>query len=273
MQPPPRPGKAVRGLLNDIPIGVLVVAIVGLTVAGVLLGVWLLRRYLPAIQEGSDAEVSSQLLSVLATLFGLLLAFVIVIEYQNYGDAQSNVSREADALAAIVRDGDAFPGAAPAQVRGAVEGYARAVVEQEWPRMRDGGDSALAWREVDGIFAVLRRIEPESHREIAFYEDSVRQLHDTIVARRDRLDAARGGLPSLITGLILIGSLVILGYAMLVGSRQAWLHGISAGAIAILIAFSLVVLLDLSYPFSGDMAIEPDPFETGALRQFFEPSR
>jgi hypothetical protein len=65
---------------------------------------------------------------------------------------------------------------------------------------------------------------------------------------------------------------VMLGYAMLVGSRKAWLHAISAGAIAVLIGFSLVVLLDLSYPFSGDLAIAPDQFENGILRQFFEPS-
>jgi Protein of unknown function (DUF4239) len=262
----------LRGVVNDLPIAVLVVVVVGLTVGVVLLGVWLLRRYLPAVREGFDAEVSSQLLSVLASLFGLLLAFVIVIEYQNYGDAQSDVSHEADALAAIVRDSDAFAGPAPDQVRRAVEEYARAVVEDEWQRMRDGGDSALAWRELDGIFAVLQGIEPGSRGETAFYEDSVRQLNEALVARRDRLDATRGGLPGLIAALVLVGSFVILGYAMLVGSRKAWLHVISAGAIAILIAFSLVVLLDLSYPFSGDLAIEPDPFETGALREFFEPS-
>ena len=263
--------SALRGLLNHVPIGVLVVAVVGLTVGIVLLGVWLLRRHLSAVREGYDAEVSSQLLSVLATLFGLLLAFVIVIEYQNYENAQGDVSREADALAAIVRDSEAFAGSAPDRMRRAVESYARAVVDDEWPRMRDGGDSALAWREMDGIFDALQRVEPRSRRETVFYEDSVRQLGEALVARRDRLDAARGGLAPLVSALILVGSAVILGYGMLVGSRKAWLHAISAGAIAVLIGFSLVVLLDLSFPFSGDFAIEPAPIETGALAQFFDP--
>ena len=152
-----------------------------------LLGVWLLRRHLPAIREGYDAEVSSQLLSVLATLFGLLLAFVIVIEYQNYENAQGDVSREADALAAIVRDSEAFAGSAPDRMRRAVESYARAVVDEEWPRMRDGGDSSLAWREMDGIFDALQRVEPRSRREIVFYEDSVRQLGER---------SLRGGIDS-----------------------------------------------------------------------------
>ena len=43
---------------------------------------------------------------------------------------------------------------------------------------------------------------------------------------------------------------------------------LSAAAIAILIGFSLVVLLNLSYPFSGDLAIDPDSFKDGVLAQF-----
>ena len=47
---------------------------------------------------------------------------------------------------------------------------------------------------------------------------------------------------------------MILGYALLVGSRSFWFHAIGAGSIALVIGFSLVVLLDLSYPFAGGFA-------------------
>ena len=36
-----------------------------------------------------------------------------------------------------------------------------------------------------------------------------------------------------------------------------------------IVAVSLVVLFDLSYPFSGDVAISPADFKTGTLSQFF----
>ena len=103
----------LRGLINHVPIWLLLIAVVGAIVGLVLLLVWLIRRLVPPVREGFDAEVSSQMLGVVAALFGLLFAFVIVIAYQNYSDAQSNVSDEADALAAIVRDSLApFPGIA-----------------------------------------------------------------------------------------------------------------------------------------------------------------
>ena len=47
--------------------------------------------------------------------------------------------------------------------------------------------------------------------------------------------------------------------------------GTTAAAIAIVVVVSLVVLADLTYPFSGDVAIAPDDFKTGALQQFFGP--
>ena len=102
-----------------------------------LLLVWSIRRLVPAIAEGFDAEVSSQMLGVVAALFGLLLAFIIVIAYENYSDAQSNVTGEADALAAIVRDSGAFQPTERDRVRASIGAYVQTVVDEEWPRMRE----------------------------------------------------------------------------------------------------------------------------------------
>jgi hypothetical protein len=69
--------------------------------------------------------------------------------------------------------------------------------------------------------------------------------------------------------LILFSSFVIIAYAVLVGSPNYWFHLLGPAAIAMVIVISLVVLADLSYPFSGEVALSSDPFKTGALQQFF----
>ncbi len=255
-----------------LPIWLLLIVVVGALVGLVLLLVWSIRRLVPAVAEGFDAEVSSQMLGVVAALFGLLLAFIIVIAYENYADAQSNVTGEADALAAIVRDSGAFQPTERDRVRASIGAYVRTVVDEEWPRMREGNDSAQAWADVNAIFAVLQRVEPKSPSAVAFYDDSVRQLNVALDARRNRLDDAGGGLPWVIGALLFVGSLVIVGYAILIGSRSFWFHAIGAGAIALIIGMSLVVLVALIYPFSGDLAIDPGPFQNGSLAEFFGPA-
>ena len=253
----------LRGLINDVPIWLLLILVVG-AIVGLVLGlVWLIRRLVPPPREGFDAEVSSQILGVVAALFGLLLAFIVVIAYQNYGDTQSNVSNEADALAAIVRDSDAFRQPDGARVRNAVGVYLRAVVADEWPRMHQWKESARAAAAVAGMYRAIQGVDPKSSRAVAFYDDSVQQLSTVLEGRRNRLDDAGGGLPWVIGVLLLMGSIIIVGYTVLVGSRSFWFHAIGAGAVAVVLGLSLVVLLDLTYPFSGDLSVGSAPFRNG----------
>jgi hypothetical protein len=262
----------LRGILNAVPIPVLMLAAVGLTFGVVVLAVWLVRRTVPATREGFHAEISAPMLGVVAALFGLLLAFVIIIAYENFLETSADVSREADSLASLVRDSAAFAEPEGDRVRDAVGNYVRAVVDEEWERMHDGSDSPRSLSALDGVFAALQSVEPRSPGATGFFDDSVRQLNDALKARRDRLEAARGGLPFEMAALILFSSFVIVGYAVLVGSPNFWFHVLGPAAIAIVVAFSLLVLLDLSYPLSGDVTIDPEPFQSGVLAQFFEPS-
>jgi hypothetical protein len=135
--------------------------------------------------------------------------------------------------------------------------------------MHQGKESARAAAAVAGMYTAIQRADPKSSRAVAFYDDSVQQLSTVLVARRNRLNDAGGGLPWVIGVLLLVGSIIIVGYTVLVGSRSFWFHAIGAGAVAIVLGLSLVVLLDLTYPFSGDLSVGSAPFRTGALAQFF----
>jgi len=256
----------MRTVVDSVPTALLVLIVVGGVVGIVLLAVWAVRRWLPATREGFDAEVSSQMLGVVASLFGLLLAFVVVIEYQAFSAAGDTVGAEADGLEAIVRDSYAFGNPGGSAVRSSIAAYVRTVVDQEWPLMREGKESPAAWDAIDGVFSAMQAYKPVSTSQVAFYDDSVRHLNSVLEARSDRLGASDGNdLPVLIAALILVGATVILGYATLVGSKSSAFHAVGAGAIAVVVGFSLVVLIALQFPFSGGLAVDSQPFREGAL--------
>jgi hypothetical protein len=264
----------MRTIVDVVPTPLLVLVVVGVVVGIVLLSVWAVRRWLPITRDGFDAEVSSQMLGVVASLFGLLLAFVVVIEFQAFSAAGDTVGNEADGLEAIVRDSYAFGNPGGTAVRSSIGDYVRVVANQEWPLMRDGKESPAAWDEIDRVFAAMQAYEPVSTSQVAFYDDSVRHLNSVLTARSDRLGASDGNdLPVLIAALILVGAVVILGYATLVGSTNSAFHAIGAGAIAVIVGFSLVVLLALQFPFSGGLAVDSSPFKEGELAQFFASSK
>jgi Protein of unknown function (DUF4239) len=260
----------VRDILNNVPTGWLLVAATAVAIGIVLLAVLVIRRLVSATREGYHAEISAPMLGVVAALFGLFLAFVIIIAYQNYLSAGTNISRETESLSALVRDSAAFPEPEGAGVRSAVGIYVRAVVDNSWPLMRNGKTGKLAVEGLDGIYAALRTVDPKSPQEVAFYNDSVTQLGTALAARQDRLQSVAGGIPSIIMILLLFNTLVILAYAIFVGSPKFWFHVLGPAAIAVVVAVSLVVLVDLSYPFSGSVTVSPDSFKSGVLAQFFQ---
>lgn len=259
----------VRDILNSVPAGLLLLAAAALAMGIVLVSVVVIRRLVPATREGYHAEISAPMLGVVAALFGLFLAFVIIIAYQNYLNAGSNISRESESLSAIARDSTAFPEPEGARVRGAVGTYVRAVVNDSWPLMRTGKTSDGADVGLDNIYAALRAVDPNSPTEMEFYRDAVSQLSTTLSARQDRLESVAGGIPSIIMILLLFNTLVILAYAVFVGSPKFWFHVLGPAAIAVVVAVSLVVLVDLSYPFSGSVTVSNDSFKAGVLAQFF----
>lgn len=113
----------------------------------------------------------------------------------------------------------------------------------------------------------MQACTPVDASQSTFSDDSVRHLDAVLEARSNRLSASDGNdLPALIAALVIVGAIVILGYARLVGSRSSAFHAIGAGAIAVIVA--LVVLLSLQFPFSGDLAISSQPFKGGALAEF-----
>jgi hypothetical protein len=115
----------------------------------------------------------------------------------------------------------------------------------------------------------MQSVQPATPAANAFYDDAVRRLNDALAARRSRVSDATGGLSALIGALLALGSLVILGYAVVVGSRSAAFHAVGAAAIAVVLGFSLMVLLVYNYPYSGGLAVDPGPFREGVLAQYF----
>ncbi len=64
---------------------------------------------------------------------------------------------------------------------------------------------------------------------------------------------------------------MIIAYADFFGAPSFWFHALGPAAIAMVVVVSLVVLLDLAYPFSGILAVSPDHFRRGDLAAFFPP--
>lgn len=225
--------------------------------AAVVLGVWALiaivvhRVLVPRI-AGPDglrlgrfeAEVASQLGIVL----GLLLSFNAVTVWEQSGAAREATLAEASALREVHELLPDLPAQQQDAVRGALRGYLRHVIDEEWPSL-GRGDPGL--NKPDSLRA-LARLARESGND---------DLHDAVAAavkaRDDRIRIATSRMLPARWGItIVLGALALLSIG-LIHAEHRRARAVAIGMVAFAIASCFLVLMAQTRPFLGALALQP----------------
>ena len=233
----------------------LALAIATLAVGVVLAAQALLRSRAP--QDGfwgrPEPNHSGSVMAVMGGVFAILVAFVMFLAFQNFVSAKRNADTEA---VAVERQFHAAKGLNPslrADVQGDLVCYARAVIEDEWPKLEDGEHSELVddWG-IENRAAVHRAdFSDPAEAESATLFDEIEQ--DREQPRRDRIATAEGFVPTLLwVALIAGGSLLILYILSFTnpGVRRP-LQMLQLAAVTTVAALNLCVVAFLDTPFSG----------------------
>jgi hypothetical protein len=258
-----------RWLLNTIPSWAIVILVVGGLMAIAAVGLVVVRRRWPQFVDGEHNDVAGILLGVVGATYGIMLAFVIVAVYEDFSDAQSTVHSEATALAELYRDTRGMDIADP--MNGAIGGYVRAVVDEDWPMMADGRLSDRGWAGVDAMFAVLQGFEPATQSQDAFLGAAIDDLNQVVEGRRARLFHAQEALPGMLQALMIGGAVLLIAFTWLFGMRLFRTQVLMVVGVAGLIGFSVVLAMMIDHPFSGDLSVSSDPFTEGILGNLSPP--
>lgn len=255
-----------RYLLNTFTTFELGLLIVGGFVVLGLAGVVLVRRWFA--NANSENDVAGVILGVLAAIYGIVLAFVIVSLFEDFRKAGADVRLEATALSKVYRDSRAFAPGPAARVRTDVGDYVYTVQHEEWPLMSHGKESEAAWAELDHIYVDLRTYEPTTESQRVFYQETVARLNDLVGARRERLNDNEESLPLTFEILLVGGALLVLAFTFLFGVKNARMHAAMVVSVAALLGFNLLLALVLDYPFSGQVVVSNSAFTSGGLAPF-----
>ena len=232
--------------------GLLVLSIAGLLVV---------RRYVPHELLAEHNEVAGYIYTVIGAVYGVLLAFVVLVVWQQHIDAQADAAREAGLLADVYRDADVLPDSIASQLRTGIETYARSVAQEEWPVLAAGHASPEARARLHAVWALVRGYAPQTAGEIAWYNEMLDRLSNAGDAREQRLHNAATQLPTLVWIVLLFGGVVTIGFSFMFGARHYALHITMVFALSGIIGMVLVLIASLDHPYTGLAMIHPDAFE------------
>jgi Protein of unknown function (DUF4239) len=245
------------------------VLIVGGACLAAVVGLVLVQRLVPVTIRKEHNDVAGFIYAVLGVIYAVLLALVVIAVWEEFGRARVTVESEANALAEIFWLAHRLPEPEGRQVQELARSYAQEVVEEEWPLMAQGrtplmehtGEVAHGWVLIDDLRATLQEVEPRTVAGQELYAEGLDQIQRLADARRTRLVAAEESLPTVLWLVLVVGGILVVGFAYLFGLENTWAHGLMVVSLAGVIALVLFTIGALDHPFSGGARIEPGAFE------------
>ncbi|MEV5505561.1 DUF4239 domain-containing protein [Streptomyces orinoci] len=258
------------GLINSLGTVVLAFLFVGGAVCLAAAGSLLVRWRFPDTIQGQHNKTIGDVLGVYAAIYGIILAFVVVADWEALGSAEVNVAAEASQTAEVLLDAGAFPAAQRQKISTAIGEYVHAVVERQWPLMRRAApDADLTNPQLTALYAAFQGYEPTTEAQKAYYNQAITNIGGVAAARRNRLTASQKELPLLLTALVYGGALVLIPLTFLYGIESIRIQLLFVCSIAALVGMSVLLVLTLDHPFSGDVSVSPEAFKQGILAQFW----
>lgn len=230
--------------------------LVGLGTTLAMLGPLLIRRFVTLDKLAINNEVAGFKFATVGVLYAVLLGFSVIVVWQKFADADDTVDKEGGAAAALYHLSRGIGGAPGAALRGALSGYLKSAVTEEWPAMGDGHESGSTRQALEAIYTALLAAN-SGNQNIALMSEIFYQLDVLTQARSAQLVAAEGAMPGVVSAILVAGALATIAFTFFFGTRNLRAQVLMTGLLSILIFSELWVIVAIDRPFTGTVKVGP----------------
>jgi len=234
--------------------------IVGSIAAAIVL-VAIVRKLFSKRDLREAHDITGNLLSVVGTLYAVLLGLVVVDSLVRFERAMDIVQQESHVLADIFLLAGRLPDPPRGRLQNMCLTYAHQVVEEEWPLMAKGRASMAARKSAFLLTRSIDGFEPRTESEKAVYPMLLEQLRDLWDCRRERIGTAEYGIPAVEWFVLLLGGGVTVLFAGLFRAESVSLQRFLTALTALVIGLNLYLVSLFGYPFAGELTVSSRPFQ------------
>lgn len=235
---------------------IMVVLYVGISIASLLI----IRKFYPHNKCKLHNDIAGFIFATLGVIYAVLLAFIVVITWQDFDKAENITISEANCIAALYRDATPFPAEFRTELKSELTNYVNAIINEEWQTMAKGQRSASVQNIQEELWKLYGGFQPKNETQKIFFTESVKKLNLAAEMRRQRIIYASTGINPLLYFVLIFGSLITIAFTMLFGTENIIPHLIMVSLLAAMIAITLFSVIAMDYPFTGDISITPDVF-------------
>jgi Protein of unknown function (DUF4239) len=228
--------------------------------AAVSLSVYLVHKYWAYKSRQEHNDVAGFIFAAVSVLYGVLVAFVVIVGSDGLASARTTTYTEADQLADVYWMARSLPSPEGSEIQVLALKYAQTVIVEEWPLMAKDESSGQAQFLFDQMRADVFGFMPRTDQQEAIYEQELASINNLSAARRDRLAAMNETIPEPIWVVLIIGGVITVCFCLLFGLRNKLVHAATVASLAVLITISLFLIKNMQDPFANSPHIGPDAF-------------
>jgi predicted negative regulator of RcsB-dependent stress response len=168
---------------------------------GLCLAVSLATRRLTNPQmRMSHNDVAGFIFTTVGAIYGVLLAFITVIVWDNYNKVAENADKEAVSALAMYRNLSLYPDQEQAgKVAQSLVAFIHSTVDDEYSAMAQMKKSPATQQAMDLLWANTRKLKPQNFQEQVLFTEIIKDLNNIAQLRSERLVSAYG---SKLTGVM-----------------------------------------------------------------------
>jgi len=219
---------------------------------------FLIRRAMTLETLETNNEVAGFKFAVVGVLYAVLLAFAVIVVWERFSDSESQVAQEAGASATIYRLAGSIGDPAGGALRQSLTTYLKVAIDKDWPAMAEGHGSPEATKALDDVYGAVLQVNPTDDRTKVVLSEVLHQLDLLTQARRSRLVASPGVVPSVLWLVLIGGAVLTVGFTFFFGTQNLRAQSAMTGIVAVLIFSGLLVIVSIDHPFAGSVRVTPE---------------
>jgi len=223
-----------------------------------MMGPYLVRLRVRLVHLRGNNEVAGFKFAVIGVLYAVLLAFVVIISWERYHDAEKALATEAGSAATLYRLAGGLDESNAATFRVNLSAYLHSVLADDWPAMVRGRSSAVTTRVLSDLYDQVIHYPTANLHDSTMQADLLGQLDQMTGARRERLVMGEGTVPKVIWFVIFLGAALTISFTFFFGTENLIAQSLMTGVLAAIILSAVLVVIALDRPYTGAITVSKD---------------
>jgi hypothetical protein len=221
----------------------------------------IVRRYVKVDRLRVNNEVAGFKFATVGVLYAVLLAFVVIVVWEKYNQADADVAQEAAASATIYRLSYGLDDQHGGAIREALSAYLTAAIKEDWPAMEHGKASRAGSLAMTALYQAVLKFHVQQNESVVLAE-LLRQVDTISQARRARIVAANGAVPDILWVTLFGGAILTVCFTLFFGTENLHAQMLMTGALTLLTFAGLLTVIAIDQPFGGGVRVPPSALIT-----------